>query len=80
MFAHFLGTFKHPICPEILFFVACQHLLLNYAPIVSEVVYCHLEVVVGTLKKGSILALYILKKKNKKIYININIYFLRSMK
>ena len=61
-FAHFFSTFKHPVRHEMLksftySSVACRHLLINYAPAVSEVVCRYLEVVVGALKKAHIFAL-----------------------
>ena len=62
-----VSTFKHPVhhrnvltkFNEIIsiFIVACRHPLINYASEVSEVVYRHLEVVVGALKKAHIFAL-----------------------
>ena len=45
---------------------APTYILIKYAPAVSEVVYRHLEVVVGALKKARIYALCTLKKKEKK--------------
>ena len=55
-FAHFWGIFKYCIHHEILnlfeySLFACWHRLIKYAPAVSDVVYRHLEVVVGALKK-----------------------------
>ena len=51
------GSLRSPIN---VFIVACRHLLINYAPAVSEVVFRHLEVVVGALKKAHIFALRLL--------------------
>ena len=51
------GLLRSPIN---VFIVACRHLLINYAPAVSEVVFRHLEVVVGALKKAHIFALRLL--------------------
>ena len=64
---NFFSTFKHPVRHEIVksftySLVVCRHLLINYVPAVSEVVYRHLEVVVDTLKKAHIFALRTLKK------------------
>ena len=61
-FAHFLGIFKYRIHHEILnlfeySLFACRHRLIKYAPAVSDVVYRHLEVVVGALKKIHIFTL-----------------------
>ena len=58
-FAHFLGIFKYRIHHEILnlfeySLFACRHRLIKYALEVSDVVYRHLEVVVGALKKTHI--------------------------
>ena len=70
-FAHFLGIFKYRIHHEILnlfeySLFACRHLLIKYAPAVSDVVYRHLEVVVGALKKTHIFTLVLKKRKKKK--------------
>ena len=62
-FAHFLGIFKYrAVHHEILnsfeySLFACRHRLIKYAPAVSDVVYRHLEVVVGALKKTHIFTL-----------------------
>ena len=61
-FAHFWGIFKYRIHHEILnlfeySLFACRHRLIKYAPAVSDVVYRHLEVVVGALKKTHIFTL-----------------------
>ena len=69
-FTQFFRTFKHPVRHEMLkeftySLVACRHLLINYAPAVSEVVCRHLEMVVGALKKAHIFALRTFKKKKK---------------
>ena len=61
-FAHFWGIFKYRIHHEILnlfeySLFACRHRLIKYAPAVSDVVYRHLEVVVGALKKIHIFTL-----------------------
>ena len=61
-FAHFLGIFKYRIHHEMLnlfeySLFACRHRLIKYAPAVSDVVYRHLEVVVGALKKTHIFTL-----------------------
>ena len=70
-FAHFLGIFKYRIHHEILnlfeySLFACRHRLIKYAPAVSDVVYRHLEVVVGALKKTHLYFTYLKKKKKKK--------------
>ena len=50
---HFLSTFKHPKYEILMSFsyslLLCLHLLIKYIPVVSEVVYHNLEVVVGAL-------------------------------
>ena len=70
-FAHFLGIFKYRIHHEILnlfeySLFACRHRLIKYAPAVSDVVYRHLEVVVGALKKTHIFTLRTYKNKKNK--------------
>ena len=45
--------------------IHCRHILIKYAPALSEVVYRPLEVVVGALKRLTSM-LYVLKKRKRK--------------